>query len=153
MFSVKRTYSLMMNGGRGIPMRLNNVGTEQNRPSIWKHSIALKHYYCARRTLAIDNNNSPMTSQRFINFCSVLIFFLFHKFPDAEELSSRLMHTIIDIRNDENGRVVLAEACKDKIENPLNLRCIYFEELLSKFIDHHSIWVHISRRFSFYNEF
>lgn len=42
------------------------------------------------------------------------------------------MHTIIDIRNDENGRVVLAEANKDKIENPLNLRCIYFEELLSK---------------------
>lgn len=42
------------------------------------------------------------------------------------------MHTIIDIRNDENGRVVLAEARKDKIDNPLNLRCIYFEELLSK---------------------
>lgn len=42
------------------------------------------------------------------------------------------MHTIIDIRSDENGRVVLAEARKDKIENPLNLRCIYFEELLSE---------------------
>lgn len=56
----------------------------------------------------------------------------FTEFPDAEELSSRLMHTIIDIRNDENGRVVLAEARKDKIENPLNLRCIYFEELLSE---------------------
>lgn len=60
--------------------------------------------------------------------------FIFGPFPDAEELSSRLMHTIIDIRNDENGRVVLAEARKDKIENPLNLRCIYFEELLSKSI-------------------
>lgn len=56
---------------------------------------------------------------------------------DADELSSRLMHTIIDIRNDENGRVVLQEAQKDNIENPLNLRCIYFEELLSKYKKHY----------------
>lgn len=42
------------------------------------------------------------------------------------------MHTIIDIRNDENGRVVLEEAKRDKISNPFDLQCIYFEELLSK---------------------
>lgn len=59
--------------------------------------------------------------------------FSLHSFADAEELSSRLMHTIIDIRNDEDGRVVLEEARKEKIENPLNLHCIYFEELLSEF--------------------
>ncbi|XP_031621356.1 tumor necrosis factor receptor superfamily member wengen [Contarinia nasturtii] len=50
---------------------------------------------------------------------------------EAEELSSRLMHTIIDIRNDDNGRVVLEEAKKDKITNPFDLQCIYFEELLN----------------------
>lgn len=41
------------------------------------------------------------------------------------------MHTIIDIRNDD-GRVVLEEAKRDKITNPFDLQCIYFEELLSK---------------------
>lgn len=58
------------------------------------------------------------------------------------------MHTIIDIRNDENGRVVLAEASKDKIDNPLNLRCIYFEELLSKSI--HSFWLKSHGRIDFH---
>lgn len=58
------------------------------------------------------------------------IFWLY--FPEAEELSSRLMHTIIDIRNDDSGRVVLEEAKRDKITNPFDLQCIYFEELLSK---------------------
>lgn len=57
----------------------------------------------------------------------------FFTFSDAEELSSRLMHTIIDIRNDENGRVILEEARKDKIVNPLDLRCIYLEEILGMF--------------------
>lgn len=60
------------------------------------------------------------------------MYVLFHFFTEAEELSSRLMHTIIDIRNDENGRVVLEEAKKEKISNPFDLQCIYFEELLSK---------------------
>ncbi|XP_055307677.1 tumor necrosis factor receptor superfamily member wengen [Sitodiplosis mosellana] len=50
---------------------------------------------------------------------------------EAEELSSRLMHTIIDIRNDDSGRVVLEEAKRDKITNPFDLQCIYFEELLN----------------------
>lgn len=62
----------------------------------------------------------------------LIIFNVFFPFADVEELSSRLMHTIIDIRNDENGRVVLAEASRDRIDNPLDLRCIYFEELISK---------------------
>lgn len=53
-------------------------------------------------------------------------------FSEAEELSSRLMHTIIDIRNDESGRVILEEAKREKISNPFDLQCIYFEELLSK---------------------
>lgn len=60
-------------------------------------------------------------------------FFIEILFPEAEELSSRLMHTIIDIRNDENGRVVLEEAKRDKISNPFDLQCIYFEELLSEY--------------------
>lgn len=49
---------------------------------------------------------------------------------DAEELSTRLMHTIIDIRNDENGRVILEEARKDQIVNPFELRCVYLEQLI-----------------------
>lgn len=44
------------------------------------------------------------------------------------------MHTIIDIRNDENGRVVLEEA-KNRITNPFDLQCVYFEELLSEYFD------------------
>lgn len=56
----------------------------------------------------------------------------FFLFSEAEELSSRLMHTIIDIRNDESGRVILEEAKREKISNPFDLQCIYFEELLSK---------------------
>lgn len=58
---------------------------------------------------------------------------MFRYFTEAEELSTRLMHTIIDIRNDENGRVVLEEAKRDRITNPFDLQCIYFEELLSKY--------------------
>lgn len=58
---------------------------------------------------------------------------IFYYFTEAEELSSRLMHTIIDIRNDENGRVVLEEAKREKVSNPFDLQCIYFEELLSKY--------------------
>lgn len=42
------------------------------------------------------------------------------------------MHTIIDIRNDDNGRVVLEEAKRDRV-NPFDLQCIYFEDLLSKY--------------------
>lgn len=42
------------------------------------------------------------------------------------------MHTIIDIRNDENGRVILEEATKDQIVNPLDLRCVYLEQLLGE---------------------
>lgn len=57
----------------------------------------------------------------------------FNCLSEAEELSTRLMHTIIDIRNDENGRVVLEEAKRDKITNPFDLQCVYFEELLSKY--------------------
>lgn len=53
-------------------------------------------------------------------------------FTEAEELSSRLMHTIIDIRSDENGRVVLEEAKRDKATNPFDLQCIYFEDLLGR---------------------
>lgn len=62
---------------------------------------------------------------------SLYLFFLC--LSEAEELSTRLMHTIIDIRNDENGRVILEEAKRDKITNPFDLQCVYFEELLSKY--------------------
>lgn len=44
------------------------------------------------------------------------------------------MHTIIDIRNDENGRVILEEARKDQIVNPLDLRCVYLEQLLGQYL-------------------
>lgn len=67
-----------------------------------------------------------------IYYKSMLIIDFFFSFSEAEELSSRLMHTIIDIRNDDSGRVVLEEAKRDKITNPFDLQCIYFEELLSK---------------------
>lgn len=62
----------------------------------------------------------------------ICLFSIFSYITEAEELSSRLMHTIIDIRNDENGRVVLEEAKREKVSNPFDLQCIYFEELLSK---------------------
>lgn len=68
----------------------------------------------------------------------------FLSFSEAEELSTRLMHTIIDIRNDENGRVVLEEAKRDKISNPFDLQCIYFEELLSKYRTHFFIRKHLN---------
>lgn len=65
-------------------------------------------------------------------------------FPEAEELSSRLMHTIIDIRNDDNGRVVLEEAKREKMSNPFDLQCIYFEELLSMYHLVYKIWIEYS---------
>lgn len=69
-------------------------------------------------------------------------FFRFSAFPlgipsnytEAEELSSRLMHTIIDIRNDDSGRVVLEEAKRDRV-NPFDLQCIYFEDLLREYLN------------------
>lgn len=65
-----------------------------------------------------------------LNFHVIIVF---GSFADAEELSSRLMHTIIDIRNDENGRVILEEARKDQIVNPLDLRCVYLEQILGEY--------------------
>lgn len=42
------------------------------------------------------------------------------------------MHTIVDIRSIENGRIILEEPNKDRVFNPLEVRCIYLEQLLGK---------------------
>lgn len=42
------------------------------------------------------------------------------------------MHTIVDIRSIENGRIVLEEPNKDRVFNPLEVRCVYLEQLLGK---------------------
>lgn len=42
------------------------------------------------------------------------------------------MHTIVDIRTVENGRIILEEPRKDRIINPLEVRCVYLEQLLGK---------------------
>lgn len=77
--------------------------------------------------ISINEQRKKQRHQTLINgFMGLFLF------SEAEELSSRLMHTIIDIRNDESGRVVLEEAKREKISNPFDLQCIYFEELLSK---------------------
>lgn len=56
----------------------------------------------------------------------------FFLIPDVEELSARLMHTIVDIRSIENGRIILEEPNKDRVFNPLEVRCVYLEQLLGK---------------------
>ncbi|KAG4065448.1 hypothetical protein HA402_003263 [Bradysia odoriphaga] len=49
---------------------------------------------------------------------------------DVEELSARLMHTIVDIRSIENGQIILEESNKERVFNPLEVRCVYLEQLL-----------------------
>lgn len=85
--------------------------------------------HCQRDAKNVHSNNC--TNSLFNNF--FFIAFFFGLISDAEELSTRLMHTIIDIRNDENGRVILEEATKDQIVNPLDLRCVYLEQLLGEY--------------------
>lgn len=81
----------------------------------------------------VENGRIFSLKKGLKDIVSVLIkMWIFFIISEAEELSSRLMHTIIDIRNDESGRVILEEARKDKIVNPLDLRCIYLEEILGK---------------------
>lgn len=55
-----------------------------------------------------------------------------HLISDVEELSARLMHTLVDIRSIENGQIILEESNKDRVFNPLEVRCVYLEQLLGK---------------------
>lgn len=83
-------------------------------------------------TLAQCMMYAAKNGQHVLYILFQFIFVFICSIADAEELSTRLMHTIIDIRNDENGRVILEEATKDQIVNPLDLRCVYLEQLLGE---------------------
>lgn len=42
-------------------------------------------------------------------------------------------HTIVDMRTLENGQIIFEEHSKDRVFNPLEVRCLYLDELIGKY--------------------
>lgn len=110
---------------------LNRIKQQQQKQYEMKKKKKLQiiiHKY--QLHILVQYIDASINNRFSLNFHVIIVF---GSFADAEELSSRLMHTIIDIRNDENGRVILEEARKDQIVNPLDLRCVYLEQILGEY--------------------